>query len=168
MTASNLQIVQNAWKAFGTYDPERIAEVFTEDAEWHAPPGNATAIALEGPNRLVGREAIVRFLAEDFRKLFVSDVSLEFHGFHPAGDTVVVEETMTAKLPDGSVYSNDYCFLFLVSEGRIHRVREYMDTARGHRQLEGIRPLSRAPRVGRSSSRTWRSGHTALHEPRPQ
>ncbi|MFI7118896.1 nuclear transport factor 2 family protein [Amycolatopsis sp. NPDC049868] len=138
MTESSLQIVQNAWKAFGTYDPDRIAAVFTEDAEWLAPPGNATAVALGGSGHLVGRAVIVRFLAEDFRKVFVSDVAIEFRGFHAAGETVVVEETMTAKLADGSRYSNDYCFIFELRRGLIHRVREYMDTAAGHRQLAGL------------------------------
>ncbi len=140
MTTDSLRIVQNAWKTFGTYDPERIAGVFTEDAEWLAPPGNATAVALVGSGHLVGRQAIVRFLAEDFRKVFVSDVAIEFHGFHPAGDTVVVEETMTATLADGGRYHNDYCFVFVLRQDRIHRVREYMDTARGHRQLGGTKP----------------------------
>ena len=40
------QIVKNAWKAFATHDPEQIAAVFTDDAQWLAPPGNATAKAL--------------------------------------------------------------------------------------------------------------------------
>ncbi|KZB88202.1 nuclear transport factor 2 family protein [Amycolatopsis regifaucium] len=142
MTESSLQIVQNAWKAFSTYDPERIAAVFTEDAEWLAPEGNATAVALGGSAHLVGREVIVRFLAEDFRKVFVSDVAVEFRGFHADGDTVVVEETMTAELADGSRYSNDYCFVFVLRQGAIHRVREYMDTAKGHRQLV---PIGRIP-----------------------
>lgn len=138
MTAQSLQIVQNAWKVFSTYDPARIAEVFTEDAEWLAPPGNATAVALAASNHMVGRQAIVRFLSEDFRKVFVSDVAIEFRGFHVCGDTVVVEETMTAKLADGGPYRNDYCFVFELREGLIHRVREYMDTALGHRQLSGL------------------------------
>ncbi|MFF1609017.1 hypothetical protein ACFVYA_14660 [Amycolatopsis sp. NPDC058278] len=59
-------IVENAWKAFASHDADRIPAVFTEDAEWLAPPGNATAL-----------------------------------------------------------------------DGLIHRVREYMDTARGHRMVFG-------------------------------
>jgi ketosteroid isomerase-like protein len=149
MTAHSLQLVRNAWKAFGTYDPERISGVFTEDAEWLAPPGNATAVALAAPSHMVGRHAIVRFLSEDFRKVFVSDVAIEFRGFHSCGDTVVVEETMTANLADGSPYRNDYCFVFELREGLIHRVREYMDTARGHRQLNGLDlGLSRGSTMG--------------------
>jgi uncharacterized protein len=133
----SLDIVQNAWKAFATHDADRIAEVFTEDAEWLAPPGNATAVALGGPSHLVGRKTIVRFLAEDFPRFFVSDVAVTFHGFHADGERVVVEETMTATLANGNHYANDYCFVFELRDGLIHRVREYMDTARGHRMVFG-------------------------------
>ncbi|MGW5722343.1 nuclear transport factor 2 family protein [Amycolatopsis sp. NPDC003865] len=131
----NREIVQHAWREFASHDAGRIAAVFTEDAEWSAPPGNATAVALDGPSRLVGREAIVRFLAEDFPRFFVSDVTVTFHGFHADGDRVVVEETMTATLANGNHYANDYCFVFELRDGLIHRVREYMDTARGHRMV---------------------------------
>ncbi|WP_086843661.1 nuclear transport factor 2 family protein [Amycolatopsis kentuckyensis] len=129
------EIVENAWKAFATHDADRISAVFTEDAEWLAPPGNATAVALGGPSHLVGRKAIVQFLAEDFPRFFASDVTVTFHGFHADGDRVVVEETMTATLANGNRYANDYCFVFELRDGLVHRVREYMDTARGHRMV---------------------------------
>ncbi|MEV7097161.1 nuclear transport factor 2 family protein [Amycolatopsis sp. NPDC051045] len=130
-------VVENAWKAFATHDADRISAVFTEDAEWLAPPGNATAVALGGPSHLIGQKAIVRFLAEDFPRFFVSDVTVTFHGFHTDGERVVVEETMTATLANGNHYANDYCFVFELRAGLIHRVREYMDTARGHRMVFG-------------------------------
>ncbi|WIX88096.1 nuclear transport factor 2 family protein [Amycolatopsis sp. DG1A-15b] len=130
-------IVENAWKAFATHDADRISAVFTEDAEWLAPPGNATALALGGSSHLVGRQAIVQFLAEDFPRFFVSDVTVTFTGFHADGERVIVEETMTATLANGNHYANDYCFVFELRDGLIHRVREYMDTARGHRMVFG-------------------------------
>ncbi|MFJ6621283.1 nuclear transport factor 2 family protein [Kitasatospora sp. NPDC091335] len=134
---SSHDIVQAAWKAFATHDADRISAVFTEDAEWLAPPGNATATALDCPSHLVGREVITRFLAEDFSRLFASDVDVTFHGFHADGDRVVVEETMTATLANGNHYANDYCLVFELRDGLIHRVREYMDTARGHHTVFG-------------------------------
>ncbi|MET7703398.1 nuclear transport factor 2 family protein [Streptomyces sp. NPDC005485] len=130
-------IVRNAWKAFASHDADLISAVFTEDAEWLAPPGNATAVTLEGPSHLVGREAIVHFLAEDFPRFFVRDVAVTFHGLYADGERVVVEETMTATLADGAHYANDYCFVFELRDGLIHRVREYMDTARGQRMIFG-------------------------------
>ncbi|MGW0515702.1 nuclear transport factor 2 family protein [Crossiella sp. NPDC003009] len=129
------EIVQQAWQTFRTRDPERIAAVFTPDAEWLAPQGNATAITLGISHHMVGGEQIAHFLAVDFPRLFAKDVEVTFRGFHVAGDVVVVEETMTATLADGSPYRNDYCLVFEVHNGLIHRVREYLDTAGGARQL---------------------------------
>lgn len=137
MSNRNRTIVQDAWKAFASHDADRISAVFTEDAEWLAPPGNATAAALQAPSHMAGRKAIVRFLAEDFQRLFARDVEVTFHGFYADGERVIVEETMTATLADGGPYTNDYCFVFELRDGLIHRVREYMDTARGHRMVFG-------------------------------
>ena len=140
MSQQSRDVVQRAWKAFASHDADQIAGVFTEDAEWLAPAGNATAVALEGPAHMVGRAAIVRFLAEDFPRFFVSDVTVTFHGFYADGERVIVEETMTATLANGNHYANDYCFVFELQDGLIHRVREYMDTARGHRMVFGEGP----------------------------
>ncbi|KAA9162035.1 nuclear transport factor 2 family protein [Amycolatopsis acidicola] len=137
---SSLKTVQEAWKAFATHDAEQIAPVFTEDAEWLAPPGNATAQFLGGSHHMIGRAAIARFLADDFPRLFARDVSVDFHAFHADGDRVIVEETMTATLADGHHYENDYCLIFELRDGLIHRVREYMDTARGQAMVFGVSP----------------------------
>ncbi|WUD62868.1 nuclear transport factor 2 family protein [Nocardia sp. NBC_00511] len=64
-------------------------------------------------------------------------VGRRFHGFYADGDRVIVEETMSATLANGNSYRNDYCFVFELRDGLIHRVREYMDTARGHRDVFG-------------------------------
>ena len=135
MTIDNRVIVQAAWRAFASHDAGQIAPYFTEDAEWLAPAGNATAVALAAPSHMVGRQAITHFLAHGFPRLFVGDVAVDFRGFYLDGDRVIVEETMTATLASGRPYSNDYCFVFELRDGLIHRVREYMDTARAHRDI---------------------------------
>ncbi|MCX4579364.1 nuclear transport factor 2 family protein [Streptomyces sp. NBC_01571] len=128
-------MVRRAWQAFAPRDARRIAAFFDEDARWLAPAGNATAVALDVTHHMVGREAIVRFLTIDFPRLFTEDVAVTFRGFHADGDIVVVEETMEATLSNGNGYSNDYCSVFELRDGLIHRAREYMDTARGTRMV---------------------------------
>ncbi|WP_105034162.1 nuclear transport factor 2 family protein [Cryobacterium aureum] len=44
------------------------------------------------------------------------------------GDKVAVEAESFAELNNGRVYQNSYHFLFEMSEGKILRVKEYMDT----------------------------------------
>jgi ketosteroid isomerase-like protein len=137
------QIVVAAWKAFATRDPKQVAAVFSADAEWLAPAQNATATALGGTSHLIGRDRIVHFLTNEFGTVFVGDVSIEFHGIFAAGETVIVEEHMRARLPNGGEYDNDYCFVFELQDGLIRRVREYMDTRRAAewfaRDIEGSR-----------------------------
>ena len=131
--ASNKQLVMKAWEEFGSRDPDRVKAVFTPDAEWLAPPDNATALALGGTHHLVGRDRIVRFLTSEFGTIFVRDVSIEFRGTYADRDVVIVEERMQATLANGGHYDNDYCFVFEMDDGLIKRVREYMDTQRGAR-----------------------------------
>ncbi|HZB90120.1 MAG TPA: nuclear transport factor 2 family protein [Stellaceae bacterium] len=133
-TDASRAIVRAAWAAFASRDKDRIAAMFTPDAEWLAPKGNATAVALEGPDHMVGRDAIAAFIATGMRRLFL-DIAVELRGFHADGPVVAVETHFSAKLPNGADYVNDYCFLFECRDGRIARVREYMDTLGGHRQI---------------------------------
>jgi ketosteroid isomerase-like protein len=44
------------------------------------------------------------------------------------GGTVGVESYSTGKTLDGKVYENDYAWVFSVSNGKIDRLHEYMDS----------------------------------------
>jgi len=133
-TEESRALVKKAWAEFASRDLGRIAAAFTDDAEWLAPEGNGTAVALGGANRMGGRDAIAAFIATEMRRLF-SNVAVEFRGFFADGPIVVVEEQMRATLPNGTHYVNDYCFVFECRDGKIFRVREYMDTLGGFRQI---------------------------------
>ncbi|WP_327145072.1 nuclear transport factor 2 family protein [Nocardia sp. NBC_01327] len=141
-TPTSTEIVQHAWQEFASGDPGRITAVFTSDAEWLAPPRNATARALDGSHHLIGRDRIVHFLTVEFPSIFVADRKIDFTAFTAAGATVVVEERMRATLMNGNHYDNDYCFIFELRNGLIHRVREYMDTRRGEEQFAATQPSS--------------------------
>ena len=133
-TRSAKEVVMNAWKIFSTRDAASIAALFTEDAEWIAPAGNATAVALEHTDHMIGPAQIARFISSEMHRLF-SEIEISFRGIHADGDTIIVEERMRATLPGGRPYDNDYCFVFVVAGGRISQVREYMDTRKGWRMV---------------------------------
>ncbi len=137
MNSENKQAAIAAWQTFRTRDPEKIAAVFTEDAEWLAPANNATAVALNGPWHIKGSDQIAGMFATEVRKLFVADVAAEFRGFYADGNVVVIEQRLRATLANGNAYDNDYCFVLELENGLIHRVREYMDTAKGNRMVFG-------------------------------
>jgi ketosteroid isomerase-like protein len=134
-TKDSKAAVLRAWEAFASRRSEQVTAVFTDDAEWLAPPDNATARAIGGTHHLVGRDRIVRFLTEEFPAVFVSDVTVDFRSIVAQGDVVVVEERMRATLASGRPYDNDYCFVFELRDGLVHCVREYMDTRRGAAML---------------------------------
>jgi uncharacterized protein len=117
--------------------------VFSDDAEWLAPNGNATALAMPYTNHMIGREQIAHFIAVEFGKLFCADVKVDFRGFYAENNVVVVEERMQATLSNGHPYDVEYCFIFELRDGLIRRVREYMDTLKGARMIFGS--LDRVP-----------------------
>jgi len=143
-SSTTKDIVKNAWKAFGTGDAAQIEAVFTEDALWFAPPGNATAVALGHTEPVLDRGVIVNFLAHEFSTLFVSDVQSTPKSLVAEGATAVLEMRFQATLSNGRYYDNDYCFVIEVKDGRIHRMREYMDTQRGFRLIFGEQTRSPA------------------------
>jgi uncharacterized protein len=149
-TEASRALVNRAFAVFATRDAAEIAGLFTPDAEWIAPPDNATAVALGGDSCMKGAEAIARFLATETRRLFL-EMALDLGGFYADGAHVVVEGRLTAKLLDGRRYVNDYCFVFVCHEGRIALVREYMDTLAGHRQI--FEQIARRDGASAASSR---------------
>lgn len=130
------EVVLNAWAAFASRDPERVAAAFTPDAEWIAPEGNATAVALDGPSHLQGPQLLAKFITEWVPKLFVG-TQVEFQRVLEAGQTVIIQLRYKAALVNGRAYDNAYCFLFDVEGGRVRRVTEYMDTLSGQKQIFG-------------------------------
>ncbi|MGH7878775.1 MAG: nuclear transport factor 2 family protein [Candidatus Binataceae bacterium] len=49
-------------------------------------------------------------------------------GVTAEGDRVAVEAESYAKMKNGKTYQNKYHFLFQVRDGKVHQVKEYIDT----------------------------------------
>ena len=143
MSQPNKEVVIATWKAFATRDAAQIEACFTEDAVWIVPERNATALAFgRGEVRRMNRQQIASFIANDWRRLFVSDVERDPMGIYSEGDTVVMLQRLRAKLANGRAYDNVYCFVFKVRVGRIGEMREFMDTLSGFRQVFGEESVS--------------------------
>ena len=134
------------YAAFGSGDPDRIAALLHEDVVWVAPPGNATQVALglgnaddagapDGSNNL-GPRQIVQFMAHNFSRFFKNPRN-EFRAMVAEGNLVFAEHRISATLPNGRPYVNDYCFAYEVRDGKIQHIREYMDTRGGWAQVFG-------------------------------
>jgi uncharacterized protein (TIGR02246 family) len=109
-------------------DAEAVREVFAEDASWQL--GGDLPIS----GRWNGRDAIVdEFLASALSYYEPGSVSLEVTSIVADGDQVVVEWTSRARNRAGWPYENLCIGVFTVRDGRIHAVREYMDTLYAYR-----------------------------------
>lgn len=61
-------------------------------------------------------------------QMFPNGAEFNVTGMIAEGDKVAAEAHMTAKTATGSVYDNLYHFVFEIVDGRIKRMKEYMDT----------------------------------------
>jgi ketosteroid isomerase-like protein len=140
------QTVMALYGAYSTGDAERISGLLHDEVVWTAPAGNATQVALGlgrpedvgppcGANDL-DRDAIVAFMAYNFARFF-GGVDNNFRTVVAEGEVVVVEHRLSATLPNGRSYVNDYCFVYEVRNSKVRRIREYMDTRGGWAQVFG-------------------------------
>jgi hypothetical protein len=139
LSTESRSLVLNAWRTFAERDEASIAGQFTEDFEWVGPMGNATSRALDIPLPMKGPATVAHFLAIRMRQLYRS-MRVDITGVFADGDTVVVEETTEARLPNGAAYKLDYCLIFKCRDGKICQVREYMDTLGQERQVYASDP----------------------------
>ena len=131
-----------AWRAFGSGDAASIRAVLTDDAEWYAPAGNATAVALGVTDHMIGAEAITRFILDDYPRLFSSGMQIDPISLTAEGERVVFEQRQSATLANGRAYALDYVFIFEMQGTRVRRIREYMDTRSGYAQVFGTAPAA--------------------------
>lgn len=130
------------WRAFGSGNAEKIRAVLTDDAEWRAPAGNATAVALGVTDHMIGAEAIARFILDDYPRLFSNGMQVEPISVTAEGERVVFEQRQRATLANGRAYALDYVFIFEMQGARVRRIREYMDTRSGYAQVFGAAPAA--------------------------
>ena len=75
-------------------------------------------------------------MAHNFPRMFMSPKN-EFRSMVAEGPVVFAEHCLSATLPNGRQYVNDYCFAYEVRDGKVQLIREYMDTRGGWAQVFG-------------------------------
>lgn len=115
-------VVEEFLKTFSTGDVPQILASMTEDATWWV------AGTMEGISGTYTREQFGELAGGIGAGTKESRIQLTPHAWTVDGDRVAVATESYAELTDGRVYNNLYHFLFVVRDGRIHRVKEYLDT----------------------------------------
>ncbi len=123
-------VVRRYVSALEAGDERAVREMFDEQATWTLAAG---ALPISGTWE--GRDAILdEFLATALSYYEPGSVSLEITGMVAEGDRVVLQWTSRANTRTGRGYENDCIGVFTVRDGKIHAVREYMDTLYAHDQ----------------------------------
>ena len=123
MSKSNIQIVQDAYAAFGSGDIAALVAMMTPDVVWSVP--GPAVIPVAGTSH--GREGVADF----FRTLVESDDVRRFEPreFLAGGDKVVVLGFYEAiARATGKVFTEEWVHVFTIQDGWITAFLEHFDT----------------------------------------
>lgn len=116
-------VLQGYLDALVAGDLERIADSFTADATWSL----HGSLPLSGVRR--GRGDIVDFLVSAGSLYEPGTQSFTFGDITAEGDRAVLEWCVRGTASaTGKAYDNEYCGVFVIRDGRIGEVREYLDS----------------------------------------
>lgn len=118
----NIQVVKNAYAAFGRGDVPGLLAMLTEDVQWEAP---GEGLLLSGIYR--GRDGVAQF----FQKLSQSAeiIAFEPREFVAQGDLVIALGSEEGKIKSTNrTFAVDWVMVFSIRGGKIATFREYTDT----------------------------------------
>lgn len=121
-TEQNKELVLRTWQAMFAGDVKTAFANMSDEVSWLVP---GSLQNLGGVKR--GKDAIVD-LFRSVAKMFPAGLKTEIRRTYADGDTVILELVNRGKLFNGRDYENDYCFVFEIENGKIRRIREYVDT----------------------------------------
>jgi steroid delta-isomerase-like uncharacterized protein len=113
-------IVTRFFNALNNDDMDAILAIYADDG----------CVQTMGNTLISGvrtREQIAAF-ADGILDAFPQGLQFTVHGMVAEGDKVAVEAESRGTHVSGKVYRNDYHFLFEFRDGRLLRLKEYLDT----------------------------------------
>jgi len=119
-TEANKKIVTEFWEAFSAGKAEDAMAMLADDATWW----------IAGNFPLSGTRTKQEFieLGEQLAPAAPNGFRVTPTAFTAEGDRVAVEAESYGEMANGKIYNNRYHFLIEVRDGKIHSVREYLDT----------------------------------------
>jgi ketosteroid isomerase-like protein len=118
---ANKKLVNEFHEIFSTGDVDNILSYMDDSATWWV-AGN---IPLSGTYDVDGMRELFSGVGGGVKG---GAIRLTPSAMTAEGDRVAVETESYAELNNGRVYNNLYHFLFVVRDGKIHQVKEYLDT----------------------------------------
>ena len=121
-TQANKQTALALLRASAVHDGPAFAALMHPDATYWV-IGMPHLFAYAGEQT---REQICAYMAS--LTIFVGGVRPTFHTITAEDDRVAVEAEIEGTLSDGRVYTNVYHYLMWFKDGKVLRVKEYLDT----------------------------------------
>lgn len=122
-TTPNKQLAKELFTRFSANDFCAALDLLSDDATWLI-PGKPEQIRTAG----MYDKARLGRLFERMQALLASALQMTVKGMLAEGDCVAVEVESQADLKNGRKYRQQYLFWIECREGKIARVREYLDT----------------------------------------
>jgi ketosteroid isomerase-like protein len=120
---ANEQLVLDFFAVLSSGDLEKLRGFFHDHSVWQP-----MVKGIAGAGEHVGMDIIDLFLAPVRGMFQAGDPKIHVTNLFSDGDTVGVESYSTGTTLDGKVYENEYAWVFRVSNGKIDRLHEYMDS----------------------------------------
>ncbi len=119
-TEKNKDTVRQMFASFATGDIEQVLAFLDDEATWWV----AGSMPLSGTYT----KQKFRELLEGITTQIDGPITMTAHAFTAEGERVAVETESLAHAGNGRLYNNFYHFLFEFRNGKILRVKEYLDT----------------------------------------
>lgn len=118
----NKRLVKEFLARFGEADLAGALAMMTDDCTWWI-GGKPELFALAGTKTKAEMTELLGQLVPPMK----NGLQMTLHGITAEGERVAAEVESYGENPDGSVYNNDYHFLFVVRDGKLAQVKEYLD-----------------------------------------
>ena len=123
---SNVDVIKNAYEAFGRGDVPAVLGAMHPEIEWHEAEGNPYMPSGEA---FIGPDAV---LNELFARLATEWDAFEVHPklFYDAGETVIVEGRYSGTFKaTGKQQDTQHCHIWHFKGGKITKFQQYVNTA---------------------------------------
>ena len=119
---SNKQLVARFMETFSSGDVDKILSFMTDSATWWVA---GTMEGISGEKNMKGFREMLTGLSGLTK---TGAIRLTPHFWTAEGNRVAVETESYSELKNGRVYNNLYHFVFEIKDGKIQKVKEFLDT----------------------------------------
>jgi ketosteroid isomerase-like protein len=121
-TTDNKKMMQFIFQELSTGNDEPFLDAMADDMQWTWMGSGQWSRTFKG------KQAVLDELWSAVRTTLKPPYKVIAHRFIADEDYVAVEASGQNTTPEGKVYNNKYCWVCRISEGKLHELREYMDT----------------------------------------